>query len=286
MARQILAHRRIACPEHRGLKKLCAIVGVLTNNSLFTLFLLVRIPTEARNYKHMKQTKKTLRQFLIILLILSMIISLESCKKEEEQEQEVSRVFMLTSYYNYHSNSPDSLSVGFSTSLYSENLKVEINNKLINEYVQDNNFYTGNIDIIYEPLIQYNIILDDKTQTGSVEQPSVIEEVYCNGDTIKTYQISQIDSNNIYNIVWKDIGCDYYHFIAKLGDNSIDSILSSNYFSLTNEILSDTNYFSFKVNGINGESYSPNVSPSVSGSYGSGYIMAKTVNRFDIKLQD
>jgi len=229
----------------------------------------------------MKKSNKHTRTLFAIIIMLFIFVG---CKKDKIN---YSRIFSISFIYNYYNSSPDSIAVNFTTADYPDDLEVVINNQSIENFVEmNNNTYTADIDIAYSKTIYYKINGDKETQEGNIEIPLAINKVFCSGDTVNAYELTEIQPSSIYRFTWEDIDCDYYNIVAEIGTASIDQTQTANNFEIDNTVVGDTNLFSFKINCINGVMYSSESSPCDSGAYGLGYISAKTVNKFNIKLSE
>jgi len=229
----------------------------------------------------------SLLKVMFIGILASVILStlLIGCSKDDDDDSSSSNSTIFGISFLHNDRYDDQLiGVGFTTTDRSIIPEVEVNGKVLNKFWIDEGF-GGWMEIPYSNVLNYKVTANGKTTSGSISMPSQLYNVTCNGLSLSDVETNYIDSSNSYNISWQPPTCDYQRFSFYENNVYISEVLESsisNYTLYANQI--DDDYFYFDIDVVNGDKLIAGATPSVSGEYGKGFVLAEADNYYSIRI--
>lgn len=164
---------------------------------------------------------------------------------------------------------------------------VEANGKTIEVFYFEGAGINGYLNLPMSAKIDFSVTSGTKIISGSINMPTRVDEVSCNGVMLQDDTGNVLDSSNTYQFEWTGGEADYFVCFLEMWDEG-SGITPFWDETLTNNWTVDVetgNPANFEVIAVNGSGLGPGASPYITSTWANGYVSALAVpNRFYFSL--
>ena len=239
-----------------------------------------------KNYKFFKTI------FIGIIACVSLSIMFAGCNKDDDAVNNTTTnsttdntpIFAMEFSYSGRNVSTEYLEIDvfFTTTDISVIPEVEVNGVVVEKFEFEEGI-SGQMEIPFSEVINYKVTANGKTTSGSITMPIHISSIDCNGLTIPYNNAPDIPEVDTYDYSWQPSTCDYQRISYLSYSRILDNDIATH--TMNGDLLSENmSYCWFNVYFKNGDRIIPGATPSVSGEYGNGYVIASVYNNFSYDI--
>jgi len=223
----------------------------------------------------MKRHTNILRLFLISLVLAGIITACEGPAGPKGDKGEPGTRY-FTFYFNVgrqYATNKLLMGVNFFTSDLSAIPEVIVNGVTIENFSIGGGAIQGHIyDLQYSSTVNYRVSVSGETTSGSIDIPTGLSDVMCNGIQVFEDSVNNISFSNSFNFSWQCSGYDYFYIYRYSQHNYDEEYITDKNYTFYSD---SSNYFSIDILPVHGVIPASGATPNVSGDYGYGYVWAE-----------
>jgi hypothetical protein len=220
-----------------------------------------------------------MRWFLISVLFSGLIL-VNSCNDDSDPVSCDCPAPGFALYFDVDINARGkNVDIEFMTTNLSEIPSVVVNNNAIELFeIREGSIQGTMNNLTYSDEFTFEISAGGKTASGTIQMPADITDVSCNTKTIAEDSTVYVEAAETYEFAWTSSNADYFICgFSNTTDDIVESKLSQTP-SVSYDATGHTRY-RFEVKSYVGPLTEAGAKPNVSGSYGTGYVIAESYNQ-------